>query len=147
MVCTLRVSEKDPNGACAKAMAACLALPLLLGKESDVWFLHLQPEPDAAALLQPSAYEFPGCSLWEETSLILRLDLRAHPHLSGYQHLLPSHARNLCGSKSACVMLPPACSERQGHCWLLCPMRHQGWALGATRTGSHWARRNTGHFK
>lgn len=61
MACTLRVSEKNLNGACAKAMAACSALPLLLGK--DVWFLHLLPEPEAAALLQPSLYRVPACSL------------------------------------------------------------------------------------
>lgn len=49
--------------------------------------------------------------------------------------LLPIHGRNLHGFRSAYVMLPLA-----GHCWLLCPTRHQGWALGHTQPASHGAR-------
>lgn len=124
MVCTPWVSEKDLNSACAKAMAACSALPLLLGRVRCL----ISPSAIRARCSSTAANK---CSLWEETSLILRLDLCAHSHLSGYQLLLPNH---LQGSKSACVMLPPACSEH--HRWLWHPhglaATGQGPALGTS---------------
>lgn len=114
-------------------MAACSALPLLLGKQAVR--CPIPPSAARARCSRTAETEVPGCSLWEETPLILRLDLHGHPHLSGYQLLLPIHGRNLHGFRSAYVMLPLA-----GHCWLLCPTRHQGWALGHTQPASHGAR-------
>lgn len=70
------------------------------------------------------------------------------PHLGGYQLLLPNCVRNLHSSKPLVrEMLPSTCSKHQGCCWLLYPVRHQGWAPAVAWSGRWWAKGNAKHFK
>lgn len=63
------------------------------------------------------------------------------PHLGGYQLLLPNCVRNLHSSKPLVrEMLPSTCSKHQGCCWLLYPVRHQGWAPAVAWSGRWWAK-------
>lgn len=143
MVCTLWVSEKDLNGACAKAMAAHSTLPLLLGKE---WARRLRcPSAARARCSSTAATKSTQSSrllpMGGETSLILRLDLHVHPH----RLPIPNHARNLRGSVSGWVMLPPSCLEQLWATAAALPDQAPGLGSGTCMAwqplgkGQHWA--------
>ena len=140
MVCTHRASERDLNGACARATAACSALPLLLGKERDAALHPGLVSPLVPASVIKARHSSCVATTSIRSSCLLPVGAVVFhaeagftcPCLGGYQLLLPNHARNLRGSKSSVrEMLPSACSKHQGRWCLLYPTRHRRWALAA----------------